>query len=87
MPGASASSSAVPSTSVQMPTPPTVSPPPDSKTPKDQLSSQTQTSLSSPHTQPRSKPHFSTVIGQVRMQEPSGWTLPIRKNGQKETLL
>ena len=54
VPGASASSSAVPSTSVQMPTPPTVSPPPI-PTPKDQLSSQKQTSLSSPHTQQRSK--------------------------------
>ena len=65
VPGASVSSSAVPSTSVQMPAPPTVSPPPI-PTPKDQLSSQQPTSLSSPHAQQRSKPHFSTVLGQVR---------------------
>ena len=65
VPGVSASSSAVPSTSVQMPTPPTVSPPPI-PTPKDQLSSQLQASSSSPHSQPKPKPHFSTVVGQVR---------------------
>ena len=65
VPGASASSSAVPSTSVQMPTPPTVSRPPI-PTPKDQLSSQPQASSSSPHSQPKPKPHFSTVVGQVR---------------------
>ena len=65
VPGASASSSAVPSTSVQIPTPPMVSPPPI-PIPKDQLSSQRQTSLSSTHSQQRSKPHFSTVLGQVR---------------------
>ena len=67
VPGASASSSAIPSTSVQMPTPPTVSPPPI-PTPKDQLSSQPQACSSSLHSQQRPKPHFSTVIilGQVR---------------------
>ena len=65
VPGVSASSSAIPSTSVQMPTPPTVSPPPI-PVPKDQLSSQQPTSLSSPQSQQRPKPHFSTVLGQVR---------------------
>ena len=78
--GASASSSAVPSTSVQMPTPPTVSPPPI-PTPKDHLSSQRQTSLSPPRSQQQPKPHFSTVIGQVRagairmdITNPEEWT-------------
>ena len=65
VPGASASSSAIPSSSVQMPTPPTVSPPPI-PTPKDKISSQKDTSLSSTHAQQRSRTHFSTVIGQVR---------------------
>ena len=65
VPGASASSSAVPSISVQMPTPPTVLPPPV-PIPKDQLSSQPKTSSSSPHSQPKPKPHFSTAVGQVR---------------------
>ena len=63
--GASASSSAIPSTSVQMPTPPTVSPPPI-PTSKDQLSSQSQASSQSSHSQPKPKPHFSTVVSQVR---------------------
>ena len=65
VPGASASSSAVPSTSIQMPTPPTVSPPPIPPS-KDQLSSQSQVSSGSPQSQPRQKTHFSTVVGQVR---------------------
>ena len=65
VPGASASSSTVLSTSVQMPIQPTVSPPPIPIS-KDQLSSQKQTSLSSTHSQQRSKPHFSAVLGQVR---------------------
>ena len=65
VPGASASSSTVLSTPVQMPTPPTVSPPPIPIS-KDQLSLQKQTSLSSTQSQQRSKPHFSTVLGQVR---------------------
>ena len=55
--GVSASSSAIPSTSVQMPTPPTVSPPPI-PTSKDQLSSQSQASSRSSHSQPRPKPPF-----------------------------
>ena len=63
--GASASSSAVPSASIQMPTPPTVSPPPIPPS-KDQLSSQSQASSCSPQSQSRPKPHFSTVVGQVR---------------------
>ena len=45
VPGASASSSAIPSSSTQMPAPPTVSPPPI-PTPKDEISSQKDTSLS-----------------------------------------
>ena len=65
VPGASASSSAIPSSSIQMPIPPTVSPPPI-PIPRDELSSQKETSLSSTHAQQRSKTHFSTVIGQVR---------------------
>ena len=65
VPGASASSSAVPSTYAQMSTPPTVSPPPI-PTPKDHLSSQPQASLSSLRSQQRPKPHFSTVVSQVR---------------------
>ena len=64
VPGASASSSAVPSIPEQMLTPPTVSPPPI-PTSKDQLSSQPQASSSSPHLQPKPKPRFSTVVGQV----------------------
>ena len=60
VPGASVSSSAVPSISVQMLTPPTVSPPPI-PTSKDQLSSQPPASSSSPHLQPKPKPRFSTV--------------------------
>ena len=63
--GASASSSAMPSASIQMPIPPTVSPPPV-PTSKDQLSSHSQASLCSLHSQPKPKPHFSTVVGQVR---------------------
>ena len=65
VPGASASSSAIPTVSMQMPTPPVVSPPPI-PVPKDQLSSRSQVSSDSPQAQPKSKPHFSTVIGQVR---------------------
>ena len=66
MPGASASSSAVPLSSVQMPTPPTVSPPPI-PTPKDEVSSQKESaSLSSTHAHHRTRTHFSTVVGQVR---------------------
>ena len=65
VPGASASSSAIPSSSIQMPTPPMVSPLPI-PTPKDEISSQKDTSLSSTHAQQRSRTHFSTVIGQVR---------------------
>ena len=66
VPGASASSSAVPLSSVQMPTPPTVSPPPI-PTPKDEISSQKENaSLSSTHAQHRTRTHFSTVVGQVR---------------------
>ena len=65
VPGASASSSAVPLTSIQMPTPPTVSPPPIPPS-KDQLSSQSQVSSGSPQSQPRQKTHFSTVVSQVR---------------------
>ena len=63
--GASASSSAIPTASIQMPIPPTVSPPPI-PTSKDQLSSHSQASSCSPHSQPKPKPHFSTVVGQVR---------------------
>ena len=44
---------------------PTVSPPPI-PFPKDQSSSQPPASVSSPHSQQRPKPHFSTVLGQVR---------------------
>ena len=65
VPGASASSLAIPSVSIQMPTPPMVSPPPI-PVPKDQLSSRSQVSSDSPQVQPKPKPHFSTVIGQVR---------------------
>ena len=66
VPGASASSSAVPLSSVQMPTPPTVSPPPI-PTPKDEVSSQKESaSLSSTHARHRTRTHFSTVVGQVR---------------------
>ena len=65
VPGASASSSAVPIASIQMPTPPTVSPPPIPSS-KDQLSSQSQASSCSPRSQSKQKPHFSTVVGQVR---------------------
>ena len=64
VPGDSASSSAVPLTFAQVPSPPNISPPP-LPTSKDQLSSQPQ--ASEPHrSQQKSKPHFSTVIGQVR---------------------
>ena len=65
VPGASASSSAIPTVTIQVPTPPMVSPPPI-PVPKDQLSSRSQVSSDSPQMQPKSKPHFSTVIGQVR---------------------
>ena len=66
VPGASASSSAVPLSSTQMPTPPTVSPPPI-PTPKDEISSQKENaSLSSTHAQRQTRTHFSTVVGQVR---------------------
>ena len=66
VPGASASSSAVPLSSVQMPTPPTVSPPPI-PTPKDEISSQKDNaSLSSTHAHHQTRTHFSTVVGQVR---------------------
>ena len=65
VPGASASSSAVPLTHIQIPLPPTVSPPPVPSS-RDQLSSQPQASLSPHRSQQRSKPHFSTVLGQVR---------------------
>ena len=53
--GASASSSAIPSASIQMPTPPTVSPPPI-PAPKDQLSSQSQVSSGSSQLQPSRSP-------------------------------
>ena len=65
VPGASASSSAVPTVTLQVPTPPTVPPPPIPST-KDQLSSRSQGSSDSSQVQPKAKPHFSTVIGQVR---------------------
>ena len=65
VPGASASSSAIPSVSIQTPTPPMVSPPPIPVS-KDQLSSRSQVSSDSSQVQPKPKPHFSTVIGQVR---------------------
>ena len=64
-PGASASSSAVPLTLTQMSIPPTVSPPPI-PTSKDHTSSQSQASSPPHRSQPKSKPHFSTVIGPVR---------------------
>ena len=59
VPGASASSSAIPSVSIQMPTPPTVSPPPI-PAPKDQLSSRSQVSSDSSQMQQKPKPHFSS---------------------------
>ena len=65
MPGASASSSAIPTITMQVPTPPVV-PPPPIPVPKDQLSSRSQVSSVSSQAQSKSKPHFSTVIGQVR---------------------
>ena len=65
VPGASASSSAVPTVTLQVPTPPVVPPPPIPVT-KDQLSSRSQGSSDSSQVQPKAKPHFSTVIGQVR---------------------
>ena len=65
VPGASASSSAVPLTYTQMPLPPTISPPPI-PTSKDQLSWQPQVSAFPRRSQRNSKPQFSTVIGQVR---------------------
>ena len=65
VPGASASSSAIPAVTIQAPSPPTVTPPPIS-VPKDQLSSRSQVSSDSSQVQSKSKPHFSTVIGQVR---------------------
>ena len=63
VPGASASSSAVPSTYIQMPTPPTVSPPP---IPKERSPSQRESASLPTHTHQRSRTHFSTVVGQVR---------------------
>ena len=65
VPGASASSSAVPTVTLQVPTPPQVPPPPIPVV-KDQLSSHSQGSSDSSRVQPKAKPHFSTVIGQVR---------------------
>ena len=65
VPGASASSLAIPVASIQIPTPPTVTPPPIPP-PRDQLSSQSQASSNSPQSQSRQKPHFSTVASQVR---------------------
>ena len=66
VPGASASSSAVPLSSVQMPTPPAVSPPPI-PTPKDEISSQKENaSLSSTHAPRQTRTHFSTAVSQVR---------------------
>ena len=65
VPGASASSSAVPTITLQAPTPPEVPPPPIPIV-KDQLSSQSQGSSGSSQVQHRTKPHFSAVIGQVR---------------------
>ena len=65
VPGASASSSTVPTATLQVPTPPVVPPPPIPTT-KDQLSSQSQGSSGSSQVQPKTRPHFSTVIGQVR---------------------
>ena len=65
VPGASASSSAVPTVTLQVPTPPVVPPPPIPVS-KDQLSSRSQGSSDSSQVQPKAKPHFSTVIGQVR---------------------
>ena len=65
VPGASASSSAVPTVTLQVPTPPMIPPPPIPVT-KDQLSSRSQGSSDSSQVQPKAKPHFSTVIGQVR---------------------
>ena len=65
VPGASASSAAVPLASIQMPAPPSVLPPPVPSS-KDQLSSQSQMSSCSPQSQPRPKPHFSNLVGQVR---------------------
>ena len=65
VPGASASSLATPVASIQIPTPPTVTPPPIPP-PRDQLSSQSQASSNSPQSQSRQKPHFSTVVSQVR---------------------
>ena len=65
VPGTSASSSAVPTITLQVPTPPVV-PPPPIPTVKDQLSSHSQGSSGSSQVQPKAKPHFSTVIGQVR---------------------
>ena len=86
VPGASASSSAVPLSSVQMPTPPTVSPPPI-PTPKMRY--------------PRRKIMLLCLLLMHNVgreptlaqwwakseQEPSEWTLLIRKNGQREILL
>ena len=60
-----ASSSAIPTVTIQVPTPPVVSPPPI-PVPKDRLSSRSPVSSDSSRAQSRSKPHFSTVIGQVR---------------------
>ena len=65
VPGASASSSTVPTVTLQVPTPPVVSPPPIPVV-KDQLSLRSQGSSDSSQVQPKAKPHFSTVIGQVR---------------------
>ena len=78
--GASASSSAIPTVTIQVPTPPMVSPP-AVPVPKDQLSSRSQVSSDSSQVQPKPKPHFSTVIGQVRagairmdITNPEEWT-------------
>ena len=65
VPGASASSSAIPTVTIQVPTPPIVSPPPIPVS-KDQLSSRSPVSSDSSQAQSKSKPHFSAVIGQVR---------------------
>ena len=65
VPGASASSSAIPTVTIQVPTPPIVAPPPI-PVPKDPLSSRSPVSSESSQAQSKSKPHFSTVIGQVR---------------------
>ena len=66
VPGASVSSSAVPSSSIQMPTPPTV-PVPPIPTSRDGLSSQRESASSSSNPTPqRTRTRFSTVKSQVR---------------------